>query len=121
MQNTAMHMAIAFVAMGSWAAFANSNYPMPVPLVAGLVQGALSAVITYALKRALDALRGRTPRSSGWLLPPLVALFGSLCLLIGMHWLAGTPEIFPTISVPFSVASFYAIFYNFTMWKSEAP
>lgn len=41
---SARHMALAFVAMGGWAALANRAHPMPDPLIAGLVQGALSAM-----------------------------------------------------------------------------
>lgn len=116
-QNAAVHVAVGFVAMGSWAIYANSAHPMPKPLLAGLVQGALSGAITYVLKRALDAIRTGLPRSFGWWLPPVAALACSFCLLVGTHWLAGTPEILRTISVPFSVASLYAITYNFLMWR----
>ena len=118
-QNAGVHVLIGFLAMGGWAIYANGAHPLPAPLLAGLVQGALSGAITYVLKRTLDRLRGRLARRLGWWLPPLIALFLSFCLLIGTHWLAGTPEILPTISVPFSVASLYAIAYNFMMWRSE--
>ena len=105
--------------MGGWAFYANSGHPMPKPLLAGLVQGALSGAITYALKRTLDALRASLPLQLGWWLPPVIALASSLCLLIGAHWLASTPEILRTISVPYSVASLYAITYNFLMWRND--
>ena len=55
-ENSLVHMGIAFLAMGGWAAFANRAHPMPEPLVAGLVQGALSAAITLVLKRMVEAL-----------------------------------------------------------------
>ncbi len=106
--------------MGGWAFYANSTHPMPKPLLAGLVQGTLSGVITYALKRSLDRLRSGMTRRLGWWLPPLIALAVSLGLLVGMHYLAGTPEITRTISVPYSVASLYAFVYNFLMWR-KAP
>ncbi len=105
--------------MGGWAFYANSGHPMPKPLLAGLVQGALSGAITYALKRTLDALRASLRRQLGWWLPPVIALASSLCLLNGAHWLASTPEILRTISVPYSVASLYAITYNFLMWRND--
>ena len=119
-QNSAVHVAVGFVAMGSWAIYANSAHPMPKPLLAGLVQGALSGAITYVLKRALDSIRARLPHGLGWWLPPVAALACSFCLLTGAHWLAGTPEILRTISVPFSVASLYAVTYNFLMWRRRA-
>lgn len=116
-QNAGVHVLVAFLLMGSWAVYANAAHPSPKPLLAGLVQGALSGAITYALKRTLDALRARVVRRLGWWLPPLIALGCSLCLLIAAHVMAGTPEVWRTISVPFSVASLYAITYNFLMWK----
>lgn len=106
--------------MGGWAVYANSSHPMPKPLLAGLVQGALSGAITYILKRALDGLRVKVAYGLGWWLPPLIALICSLCLLLSAHWVAGTPEILRTISVPYSVASLYAISYNFLMWRRSA-
>ena len=111
-----VHVAVAFVLMGSWALYANWAHPMPKPLIAGLVQGALSGAITYGLKRSLDALRARMSRGAGWWLPPLVTCCVSLAVLVGMHLLAGTPEVLRTISVPFSVATIYAVSYNFIMW-----
>ena len=59
--------------MGGWAVFANLGHPMPAPLVAGLVQGTLTALITLGLKRMVEGIVART---SGWaaaLLPPLAA------------------------------------------------
>lgn len=118
-QSAAVHVGVAFLAMGGWAVYANSAHPMPKPFWAGLVQGALSGAITYVLKRSLDALRGRMARGLGWWLPPLIALGFSLCLLVAVHRLAATPEITRTISVPFTVASTYAIIYNFLMWRHD--
>ncbi len=112
-----VHVAFAFLLMGSWALYANWGHPMPKPVLAALVQGSLSGAITYALKRTLDALRAGLPRAKGWWLPPLIACTGSLCLLVSAHWLAQTPEILRTISVPFSVAATYAITYNLIMWR----
>lgn len=119
-RSSAMHMAFAFIAMGSWAAFANSTHPMPRPLIAGVVQGTLSALITLFLKRMLEALSARLPGSTGVWLPPLVAILVSLTLLGSIHWLAGTPEILRTIAVPMSVTAVYATAYNLTLRRSAA-
>lgn len=113
-----VHVGVAFALMGSWAVFANWGHDWPKPLVAGLVQGSLSGAITYGLKRGLDALRGRMARSLGWWVPPVVVCGLSLSLLVAVHWAAGTPELLRTISVPFSVASIYAIGYNVIMWRT---
>ena len=119
-QSGLVHVLFAFVMMGSWAVYANWSHPMPKPLIAGVLQGALSGAITFALKRSLDYLRGHVARAVGWWLPPLIALSLSFCLLVAAHLIAGTPEVARTISLPFSVASLYALGYNFLMWR-RAP
>lgn len=118
--SSAVHMAVAFVAMGGWAAFANSGHPMPRPLLAGLVQGTLSALITLFLKRMIEALSARLPGRIGWWLPPLVAMTVSLLLLTSIHWLAGTPEIARTIAVPLSVTTVYSTFYTIALRRGAA-
>jgi len=47
LQSSITHISFAFVAMGSWAVFANWAHPMPKPLFAGLLQGLMSATITF--------------------------------------------------------------------------
>ncbi|WP_449467800.1 hypothetical protein [Stenotrophomonas humi] len=113
-------MAVAFVAMGGWATFANSGHSMPQPLIAGVVQGTLSALITLFLKRMIEALSARLPGSIGGWLPPLAALTASLTLLTSIHWLAGTPEIVRTIIVPLSVTGVYGTLYNIALRRSAA-
>ncbi|MGH8054671.1 MAG: hypothetical protein ACREP4_12215 [Stenotrophomonas sp.] len=116
----ALHMGVAFVAMGGWATFANRAHPMPDPLIAGVVQGTLSALITLFLKRMIETLSARLPGSAGWWLPPLVAVVSSLTLLTGIHWLAGTPEIVRTIVVPLSVTAIYATAYTIALRQGKA-
>ncbi|KRG62770.1 membrane protein [Stenotrophomonas humi] len=119
-RSSAVHMAVAFIAMGGWAAFANSAHPMPGPLIAGVVQGTLSALITLFLKRMIEALSARYPGSVGTWLPPLVAVLSSLALLSSVHWLAGTPEIVRTMAVPLSVTAVYATVYNLALRRVAA-
>lgn len=114
-RNSAVHMAVAFIAMGSWATFANLAHPMPRPLIAGVVQGILSALITLFLKRIIEALSARLPGSAGYWVPPVVAVAVSLSLLSSIHWIAGTPEILRTIVVPLSVTAIYATSYNLAL------
>lgn len=113
--NSGLHMAVAFVAMGSWAGYANAAHPMPQPVLAGLVQGMLSALITLMLKRIIEVLSRRLAGSTGVWLPPLAAMTFSLCLLGSIHWLAGTPEIARTIAVPLSVTTLYAASYSLAL------
>lgn len=53
------HMAVGFLLMGIWAAWANRTHPVPAPLIAGLLQGVLTALITGLLKAIMDWLFDR--------------------------------------------------------------
>ena len=53
-KSSPVHMLGAFVLMGTWAAFANRHYALPAPIIAGLVQGMLSALITLVLKSVIE-------------------------------------------------------------------
>src|SRR5688572_1115620 len=87
------HTAFAFVAMGAWGVFANRGHPAGEMLTAGLVQGAISAVITLVLKRFLERLSARLDGPLAYLLPPTISCAVILALLWGVHTLAGTPEV----------------------------
>ncbi|GGC46061.1 hypothetical protein [Chelatococcus reniformis] len=117
-RNGFVHVTVAFLAMGSWAAFANRGHPMPAPLQAGLIQGAISASITLILKRAVDALARRFQGIAALVVPPAAAGLVSASLLTAIHTIAGTPEVVATIALPLTVATSYAAVYNFTFWRS---
>lgn len=116
-ESSRAHMAGGFLLMGSWAAFANRAHPMPAPLLAFLVQGTLTALITLGLKRMLEALAARLPGRAALLVPPLAACLVSLALLATVHGLAGTPEVPTTLAVPTSVATLYAALYAWRLWR----
>jgi hypothetical protein len=107
----------AFIGMGGWAAFANHGHAMPAPLLAGLVQGGLSASITLFLKRLVEALAARFSGIAALLAPPAIACVVSASLLTLIHTLAGTPEVLATIIVPLTVATSYAAVYNYSLWR----
>ncbi|TCR79631.1 hypothetical protein [Rhizobium sp. BK376] len=113
--SSVVHVLVAFFAMGSWAVFANRNYPMPKPLVAGVVQGMLSACLTLCLKKAVEALASCLPERARLWAPPLIACLASTALLSTIHLLSGTPEILRTIAVPLMVSSSYAAIYNYSI------
>ena len=108
---TATHVAFAFVAMGGWAAFANAPKGLHHVLIAGLVQGTLSGLITLGLKRFLEAASARLSGLWAILLPPASSCAAILILLLTAHRLAGTPNVWATISVPYAVSSLYAWIY----------
>ncbi|TCU20349.1 hypothetical protein [Rhizobium sullae] len=114
-RSSAVHVSFAFLAMGSWALFANSAHPLPRMLLAGFVQGALSACLTLFLKSAVESLSKRFSGSAAFIAPPLIACFGSASILIVIHTLSGTPEILRTVAVPLAVSTSYAAIYNYSI------
>jgi fructose-specific phosphotransferase system IIC component len=117
-RSSAVHVLFGFVAMGGWAAFANRAHPMPAPLLAGMIQGGLSACITLFLKRVIEALSLRLDGIGGVLVPPVTTCLVSATLLALIHALSGTPEVLATIVLPLTVATSYAALYNFSLWKA---
>ena len=113
-----VHVLFAFVAMGGWAVFANRTHPMPAPLVAGMIQGGLSACITLLLKRLIETLSLRFDGIGALLVPPVIMCLVSASLLTLIHALSGTPEVLLTIVLPLTVATSYAALYNFSLWKA---
>ncbi|MGO4404597.1 hypothetical protein AB4Z10_10065 [Bosea sp. RAF48] len=119
MRSSVVHVAFAFLAMGSWATFANRAHPMPAPLQAGLIQGAISATITLILKRSIEYLASRFTGLAALLAPPAIAGLVSVSVLTVIHTIGGTPEIGRTIAVPLTVATSYAALYNLSLWRSR--
>lgn len=117
--SSVVHVLVAFLAMGGWAVFANSNYPMPKPLLADLVQGILSGCLTLFLKKAVEALSKRVPNGTRFWAPPLIACVVSTALLATIHALSGTPEVLKTIAVPLVVSTSYAAIYNYSIVKGR--
>lgn len=115
-----VHVAFAFVAMGGWAVFANRVHPMPRPLLSGVVQGTVSALLTLCLKSVIDALSRRFSGCLRLWAPPLLACLVTTGILLAMHALAGTPEILPTIAVPLFVSTSYAAVYNCSVSRQGA-
>ena len=109
------HVAFAFLAMGGWAVFANSPHGLRRALIAGLVQGTLSGLLTLGLKRFLEAAIARLPDLWAAILPPSLTCAGVLAILLSAHHLAGTPNVWATISVPYAVSSSYAWIYSLTL------
>ncbi|MGO4623550.1 hypothetical protein AB4Z34_15120 [Ensifer sp. 2YAB10] len=114
-----VHVAFAFFAMGGWALFANRHHPMPKPVVASVVQGTLSALLTLYLKTAIDVLSSRFSGATRLVLPPLLACLGSSAVLIAIHAAGGTPEILKTIALPLTVSTTYAAIYNYSISRGE--
>lgn len=111
----AVHGAFAFLAMGAWAAFANRGHGLEAMAMAGVVQGAVSCVITLILKRSLEAMFARLSGPAAIAAPPLITMAVVLAVLVTIHRLAGTPEVWTTIAVPYTVSSTYAWIYTLAL------
>jgi hypothetical protein len=114
---SAVHVGIAFLAMGGWTLFANRTHGAAA-IVPALAQGVVSGLITLGLKRLLETFSARLSGPMAYVLPPLATASAILALLIGVHRLIGTPEILATIAVPWSVSSGYAILYTVALRRS---
>ena len=108
-----VHVLIAFLAMGGWALFANRAHGTAAAIRAGLLQGVMSAALTFAIKRGLEAMHRRLTGAAALIVPPVASCIAVLALLLCAHMLAGTPEIWATIAVPFTVSTTYAFIYTF--------
>jgi hypothetical protein len=84
-------------------------------LLAGAVQGTLSGLLTLGLKRFLEAASARLANPWSAVLPPTLTCIGVLAILLSAHRLAGTPNVWATISVPYAVSSSYAWIYGVTL------
>ena len=101
--------------MGGWAAFVNRTHGAERMLITGLVQGTLSGLLTLGLKRFLEAAGRRLTDVWAAILPPLLSCAGVLAILLIAHRLAGTPNVWATISVPYAVSSSYAWIYSLSL------
>lgn len=116
-----VHVAFAFLAMGGWAVFANRAHAMPRPVLAGLVQGTMSAILTLCLKTTIDALSHRFSGVSSFWAPPAIACILSTGLLVAVHTISGTPEILRTILVPVIVSATYSALYSYSIYRRGKP
>jgi hypothetical protein len=118
-KSTALHVALAALAMGGWALFANSGHGLAAAMAPAAAQGLLSGGITFFLKRALEAMSARLAGPLAYLLPPAATAGTILAVLTGVHALIGTPEIARTIAVPWSVSTLYAIVYSAALTRGK--
>ncbi|WP_310448306.1 hypothetical protein [Thiobacillus sp.] len=110
----------AFVLWGGWAYYINGGNANPASLTAAGVQGSASFIITLLMVRAITWLHGRVPSGTRqvWL-PSVITLSSTGSILIAAHWLAGTPQILPTIAPALLVGGLFCLFTSHTLLQSE--
>ena len=104
--------------MGGWTLFANREHGSGA-IAPALAQGLVSGLITLVLKRVLEAFAARLVGWQALVIPPLVTASTILALLIAVHRLIGTPELWATIAVPWSVSTLYAIIYTAALTRDR--
>jgi len=117
-QSTFAHVAFAFLLMGGWAMFANRAHPLPTMLLAGLVQGTISGLLTLVLKKFLEWVSAKMSGVIALIAPPLITATCIFLILTTAHTWARTPEVWATIAFPFAVSTTYAILYNLRLWRA---
>ncbi|PZO52727.1 MAG: hypothetical protein DCF16_08580 [Alphaproteobacteria bacterium] len=115
--STVAHVGFAFIVMGGWAVFANRDHSEPEMLLAGIVQGTISALLTLGLKKFLESFSARLKGLAALIVPPLMTAGSILIILFAAHTIADTPEIWATIAFPFTVSTTYAVIYNWGLWR----
>ena len=115
---SAVHVGFAFLAMGGWTLFANRAHGAGA-IGPALAQGVMSGLITLVLKRVLEAFAARLAGWQALVIPPLVTASTIMALLIAVHRLIGTPELWATIAVPWSVSTLYAIIYTAALTRDR--
>lgn len=121
LRSTPAHVAIAVLAMGGWALFANSVHGLMAALGPAAAQGMLSGLITLCLKRALEAMSHWFSGAMALTAPPALTAGTILALLFTIHRLIGTPEIVRTIAVPWMISTIYAIVYAALLVRARQP
>lgn len=119
-QSTLAHVALGFLAMGGWALFANRAHPLEAMLLAGLVQGTISGLLTLGLKKFLEWQNARLKGAAALIVPPAITASTIFAILVSAHTLAATPALWATIAVPFTVSTSYAILYNLRLSRERS-
>jgi hypothetical protein len=112
-----------FFLQGGWAAYANHAYGWERSLLSGAVQGAASFGMTFLVTGMLEMCLARF---AGWqpvyrlLASVVLAVAGMISVLVGLHWIGGTPNILLTIALPVGMGSIYCIAYGVgRIWRDK--
>ncbi|MFN3579110.1 MAG: hypothetical protein ACK4VV_01385 [Pseudomonas sp.] len=102
---------LAFALWGGWALYANLGASTSQAIIAGILQGTASAVITLCMALAINRLFPlfRQPLIA-LLLPPCIIVSITSSLLFILHSLGQTPQLWLTILPPSAVAFAFCLF-----------
>jgi hypothetical protein len=107
---------LAFVAWGGWAFYVNRSSGLATGVTSGVAQGTISMLMTFVMIQSVTGIfRRLTNRYLQLTLPTLVTVGSAAGLLVLVHSLVGTPNIFWTIlpglsgAVPFCFYTSYKL------------
>ncbi len=107
---------LAFVCWGGWAFFINYPAGVTTGLISGLTQGTVSMIMTLVMIKIVTGIfHLLANRIMQLIVPTLITVVGAAGLLVLMHSLVGTPNIFWTIlpglsgAVPFCFYTSYKL------------
>lgn len=115
LQHPLVHSLAGMCLMGSWAAYSNSDFPMPAPLIAGLTQAGLTGVITFLMHRVICWVFAHI---GCWLCAALAGMITSAAFLLPGHLIAATPAFWQTVALPLSVAFLYTLSFAYSLRKT---
>ncbi len=113
--------ALAFALWGGWALLANWSSDPHHALIAGLLQGSASALMTLVMAIAAKALFYRLPAGAPRLLLPAVLIVSaSFTLLYLVHSWHQTHALWQTILPPTALAFTYCLFLCLRLQREQA-
>jgi len=84
-----------FLFYGGWGYFCNMSHGWQMGLQSGLVQGSFSFCVTIVFNLVMEFLYRRLEMRA---LTTVISIVSLVSMSYGVNWLAGTPEILPTIA-----------------------
>lgn len=112
---------LAFALWGGWALVVNRQAGWQPALLACLLQGTISFVITLIMAAAVTwQVRQLSTTVGKVLVPPLLTVSVTGSFLYAVHTLVHTPDVWPTIIPPSTVALFYCLFLSIQIQRQAS-
>jgi hypothetical protein len=104
---------------GGWALWMNADHGWRAALTAGATQTFASFTTTFFIALVMEGLAATTPDPRGKFVR---AFLGSILVagpyMIALHWLAGTPDLWATLSVPFATGGAFGFAYSANLMRA---
>jgi len=115
-----MSALMAFALWGSWAFYINADSGSSARILAGLVQGSASFVITLVLVRAVTWISRLLPYGPAQVVvPALITVTVTGTFLVSIHTAFGTPNIAFTVTPALIVAFVFCLYTSYIVRTSK--